>query len=139
MPFTDHIGLTSEHERKKARKTRFFIRWVLLLCVFAVLFGFSILITKIIRQESPNIPVPFLASLSLSVAEFISTYWYICLGALILLGIILEMVAEAKWKLTLFYFFLLLTLGILCCLAYKHSDNFWESVKQKVSQPLEGK
>jgi|GEM_PF-3123285 hypothetical protein len=133
MPLTDHLGLTSPQERKRARKARFIIRWILLLAIFGLLLLFSIYISHCLKpkevDKTVNAPaIPQLLQLTYKISDFFVSYWYIFLGLLIALGVVLELVAEAKWKLTLVYIIILVVLGVACIYAYKTADNFLKTL-----------
>lgn len=143
MPFTDHIGLTSKYERKKARRRKFLLRWIFLLGLFGLVFLFAILIKRndsVAQLSSSGAVLPLAMRATLSVAGFITNWWFVCLAVIVVVGLILEMVAEEKGKLTLLYLILLIVIGGLFVWAYHYTsqtaDDFLEDVKEKITKPM---
>lgn len=145
MPFTDHIGLTSRYERKKAKRRKFFLRWIFLLGIFAVTLLFSVLIKRNVADSLSSIGValPFVVKTAVTTAAFIMSWWHLCLVAIIVIGLLLELFAEEKGRLTLIYFLLLLVLSGLFGWAYHYTsqsaDEFLKNLKEDVVKPIQKK
>jgi len=146
VPSIDPTGLKLEDEEKKGRIRNLLLRWALLFGIFGVVLLFGLLIRRIdaLKQLALIcISFPSLIITILDVSDFIINQWHICLAAVVVAGLILEILIKRKVKLLFLYLIVLVALSALFILTYRFTAAFLnrclEEVKEKVTEPIDRK